>query len=349
MKKFAASLLTFALCAAAIVPAAACAPQEELPDLKVFAPDGAPALALVNAIAQEEKKERSGDESGFDFKIVDANKIESYVTGDAPEADICIMPLNTAAKLLGNGETYQMLGTVTNGNLYFLTTGANPELKATEEDLSSVLLGKKMGVVQLSKVPGLTLQVVLNQYGIPYQILESAEAEGAADKVNLIAFTPENVTPAGGCDYYLCPEPAAGAKIKGTSSSAKPFKAAGDLQTLYGAEEGYPQAVAVVKKSAIESRKNDVAQFISYLRNSESFLADAEVVTVLRHLAENREEGLNPSFNEKNLTKEAIAHCSVKFHEAKDHKEAVVSFLTKLIEVNATAAAMPDDSFFYMG
>ena len=57
---------------------------------------------------------------------------------------------------------------------------------------------------------------VLEKYGVPYQIL-SNDSEPAADKLNLKAMTPDNVTPASGCDYYLCPEPAASAKIAATA------------------------------------------------------------------------------------------------------------------------------------
>ena len=115
--------------------------------------------------------------------------------------------------------------------------------------------------------PGLTLQAVLNKYGIDYQIVENG-GEKAEDKVNLIAFDPANVTPAGGCDYYLCPEPAASTKIKGTASAAKPFRMAGDLQALYGGEEGYPQAVLVAKKAVLEGDKTDkdvVKTMLSYM------------------------------------------------------------------------------------
>ncbi len=175
----------------------------------VYAPDGAPALALANAIAKQ------GEGETFDFHIVASDTIGAQVTNAdaAKNADFCIMPVNAAAKALGTGEKYQMLGVVTNGNIYFLTTGDNAAL--TKDNLSS-LKGKTMGVVQLPNVPGLTLRAVLEKYGVPYQIL-SNDSEPAADKLNLKAMTPDNVTPASGCDYYLCPEPAASAKIAATA------------------------------------------------------------------------------------------------------------------------------------
>lgn len=344
MKKLFAGILTAALLAGAAAGVTACNGGSG-EDLEVYAPDGAPALALAYAIAQEEQKE---DEL-FDFDIVDANAIQTYVTGARPEADIAILPVNLASKILGTGTVYQMLGTVTNGNLYFLTTGDNPVL--TKENLKETLTGKKVGVVQLPNVPGLTLQAVLQAEGVAYQTIANAQAEGDAEKVNLVAFAPDNVVPSGGCDYYLCPEPAASAKIKGTAAAPVPFKDGGDLQAVYGEADGYPQAVAVAKKTVIEKRAADLAVFIGYLEGGAAYLQSETtgIPQILRLLDEERESGLTPSFSAANLTKQVIARCSVKFTASKDCKEKVVSFLDRLMAVKADSAAAPADAFFYMG
>ena len=304
----------------------------------VYAPDGAPALALVNAI--EDKAEK------FEYHVVDSSTIQTYVTGEEPEADFCILPVNAASKILGTGTVYQMLGTVTNGNLFFLSAEDNEDL--TQDNLST-LVGKSVGVVQLPNVPGLTLQVVLSKYKIDYQIVEN-NGEQAQDKVNLIAFDPANVTPAGGCDYYLCPEPAASTKIKGTASAQKPFRMAGDLQALYGGEEGYPQAVLVAKKSVLEGDKTDkdvVKTMLSYMENSNAYLKTVTPETVLSALDGVRTEGLSASFNANNLTSEVIANCSVRFTAASACKERVNAFLEELIAVNESAAKAVSDAFFY--
>ena len=304
----------------------------------VYAPDGAPALALVNAIEDNAEK--------FEYHVVDSSTIQTYVTGEEPEADFCILPVNAASKILGTGTVYQMLGTVTNGNLFFLSAEDNEVL--TQDNLST-LVGKSVGVVQLPNVPGLTLQAVLNKYGINYQIVDN-DGEKAEDKVNLIAFDPANVTPAGGCDYYLCPEPAASTKIKGTASAAKPFRMAGDLQELYGGEEGYPQAVLVAKKSVLEGDKTDkvvVKTMLSYMENSNAYLKTVTPETVLSALDGVRTEGLSASFNANNLTSEVIANCSVRFTAASACKERVNAFLEELIAVNESAAKAVSDAFFY--
>lgn len=299
----------------------------------VYAPDGAPALALANAVSEDAEKDE------FDFRIVDAAAITAQVTGETPAADFCILPVNAAAKLLGTGERYQMLGTVTNGNMYLLTTGDNPEI--TKDNLSA-LIGKTVGVVQLANVPGLTFQAVLSENGVSYQTLTS-DVQAAADKVNLkpIQDASTGVSPAGGCDYYLCPEPAASAK---TSKSTLKF--AGNLQTLYG-ENGYPQAVLVAQKAVIDSDSEAVGTMIEYMRGSEAYLDEATADEVVDVLADSYVDGVTPTLNAGTMTKDVIRNCSVRFTAAKDCKALVNEFLQELIAINAQFTSAVSDSFYY--
>ena len=337
MKKFLATALALTIGAAAWV-FTACAGESDDGTYTVYAPDGAPALALANAVNE--------DDDRYDFRIVASNAITAQVQGEEPAADFCILPVNVAAKLLGKGETYQMLGTVTNGNMYLLTTGGNPEI--TTDNLST-LVGKTVGVVQLNNVPGLTLQAVLSRNDIDYQILGN-DVEAASDKVNLQAFADAStVTPASGCDYYLCPEPAVTGKINGTASSANPFKRAGSLQTLYDGENGYPQAVLVAKTSVIEEAKSVVDTFITYMEGSADFLASASAADVVALLEDCYTEGMTPSLNANNLNATVIANCSVYFTAAQDCKSRVNAFLAELIDLNAEFTSAVSDSFYYAG
>ena len=337
MKKFLATALALTIGVAACV-FTACEGENDDGTYTVYAPDGAPALALANAVNE--------DDDRYDFHIVASNAITAQVQGEEPAADFCILPVNVAAKLLGKGETYQMLGTVTNGNMYLLTTGDNPGI--TTDNLSS-LVGKTVGVVQLNNVPGLTFQAVLSRNDIDYQILGN-DVEAASDKVNLQAFADAStVTPASGCDYYLCPEPAATGKINGTASSANPFKLAGSLQTLYDGENGYPQAVLVAKTSVIEEAKSVVDTFITYMKGSADFLASASAADVVALLEDCYTEGMTPSLNANNLNATVIANCSVYFTAAQDCKSRVNAFLAELIDLNAEFTSAVSDSFYYAG
>ena len=339
MKKGTKAALAAVICASAALSFVACGGEEK--KFSVYCPDGAPALALANGL--------SAQDGQFEYHVIAPAAVQAQVTGQNPAADFCVLPLNLASNLLGTGSVYRMLGTVTHGNLYFLTTGENPVL--TAENLKTTLVGKTVGAVQLANVPGLTLQAVLKQYGVPYGTIESVQAEKAQDRVNLVQMGQDatNVTPTSGCDYYLCPEPAVTAKIKGTASTPKPFKLAGNLQTLYGGEEGYPQAVLVAKKSVIASEKDAVNKLVSAFEQNAEYLASADTATVLSLLAGVRTEGLAPAFTANNLNADVIANCSVRYAAAKDCKEKVNSFLDKLIAVNPNSAKAVSEEFYYLG
>ena len=339
MKKIATIFMALAMMMTTVFCFAACTPEasDKAKTYTVYAPDGAPALALANAVDKS-------DDDCFEYHIVAASTIVAQVTGESPAADFCILPVNAAASKLGTGEVYQMLGTVTNGNMYFLTT-VGEEL--TADNLDEVLVGKKVGVVQLANVPGLTFRAVLSEKGIDYQVL-SGEVESSEEKVNLqpIQDAATGVTPKGECDYYLCPEPVASAKIKGTASSANPFRLAGSLQKLYGEGNGYPQAVLVAKKSIIQSDLAAVNQLIGYMSDSAQFLAECEATTVVSLLENCYTKGMTPSLNANNLTSTVIANCSVRFTAAQSCKEQVNMFLAKLIDVPGFTSSV-EDGFYY--
>ncbi len=337
MKKLFAAVLALVVGGAAVAGMAACTDDGEK-GYTVYAPDGAPALALANAIAKTE-------DGRFNYHIVASAVITAQVTGETPIADFCVLPVNAAANLLGTGETYQMLGTVTNGNMYLLTTGENPAVEDTDD--LSLLVGKTVGVVQLTNVPGLTFRSVLNKNDVAYAILTNDGAP-ASDKVNLkpIRDASSGVVPDGGCDYYLCPEPAASAKIKGTSQGPVPFVMAGDLQALYG-ENGYPQAVMVAKTSVIRSDSAAVGQMIEYMEESGAYLSQTAAQDVVALLADCYAAGATPSLNAGNLTAQVIENCSVGFTRSEDCKARVITFLKELIAVDPQFTKTVSDAFFY--
>ena len=125
---------------------------------KVYMPDGAPALAMAKFMSE--------NRTDCDFEVVDASKIASFVTGATPQADLCVLPLNAASKLLGTGENYKMLGTVTHGNLYLLSTDENAKIESAAQ--WKKLEDKKIGTIQINNVPGLTLKLLLKKNGVQY-------------------------------------------------------------------------------------------------------------------------------------------------------------------------------------
>ncbi|MDE7453755.1 MAG: hypothetical protein K2N22_05035 [Clostridia bacterium] len=130
-------------------------------NVSVYAPDGAPALGIANLLAGAEVP---NDGSDVKYEVVNASLIQNFVTGANPKADICVLPVNLAVKLLDNGEKYKLVATLTHGNLYLLSKDGT---EITAKNIGK-LRGKTVGVVNLAAVPGLTFKVILENHGIDY-------------------------------------------------------------------------------------------------------------------------------------------------------------------------------------
>ena len=136
--------------------------NESKTTVSVYMPDGAPALSMAKMMCAAPDVGKT-----LDFHVVAANTINSCVTysDEANNADLCVLPVNAAAKLLGNGSKYQLLGGVTHGNLFIISSDGT---SLTADNLTQKLEGKRVGVVNLSAVPGLTFKMILNKYDIEY-------------------------------------------------------------------------------------------------------------------------------------------------------------------------------------
>lgn len=321
--------------------------------ISVYMPDGAPAMALT-ALMRE-------GEDGVEYRVVAPNLIASKVAAKDEEknADICALPVTAASKLLGDGTLYQVLGTLTNGNLYVLTkrediaaafqTGAQGDL--------SFLLGETVGVMKINDAPGLTFQSVLNDYGVAWRILGN-DGEVAADKVNLkgisdgTAIDPADTQIA----CYLVAEPAASVQ-----TAKNGFLRACSLELLYhkgkipknGTGErftGYPQAVLVAKKSLIDGRKAWINGFMDKVKASTEWLytdeADGEkiVSTVRAHL---EDEGYTSTLRKEVLTADCIRRAGACFYETAVCKTEITAYLQRIIAVQPTGAKEVSEEFFY--
>ena len=131
--------------------------------ISVYAPDGAPALGLAKLMAEEE----TFYNGQVEFNVVSADTIQTYVVGDM-KADLCVLPVNLAVKLLGSGENYKLFGTLTHGNLYMVSNGKDEITPANIAELK----GKTVGVVNLAQIPGLTLKLILKNNSIEYTELK---------------------------------------------------------------------------------------------------------------------------------------------------------------------------------
>ena len=321
-------------CLLMAVGCCACGATEEQPlDVNVYMPDGAPALALAGMMATDTQ------DDGVNYRVVDAKLIASKVTNQdgAKNADLCVMPITAASKLLGGGAKYTMLGAVTHGNLYLLAK----EGAYTQENLAS-LVGKKVGVLQINEVPGLTFKAVLSKHGIAWQELTN---DGTMDetKVNLVALADASAVATVEADCYMIAEPAASAQVQKNG-----FVLAGSVQELYGGEEGYPQAVLVVKNELLETRADWVEQFVAQVAEAPQWLKTATGEEIVAAVGAHMDDpDAATSLKAPLLSSGVLERCGIFFTYAAATKVQAMAFLGEMISVKADAAAIPADSFFW--
>ncbi len=328
MRKILAGALAVCLCFTGLFVACG---EKKKDEIYVYTPDGAPALAFAYAMHED----RADD--GVSYEVVNPATIESYLTyrDEEKNADICALPLNTASKLLGSGEKYQLVGTATNGNLYLLSDNG---VAYTRENLA-LLKGKTVGVVQLPNVPGILFKMILKDLDIAYTELKNGE-QPQADKVNLKAGAPEGVMPTQGIEAFVAPEPQASVKVLKTS-----LEFVGSLQELYGGEQGFPQAVVVAKRSLLEKKPKAVETIVEKLIEGEKWLETAEISSICGAVASHLTKGLTPSLTEKNLSRLAVENSSVCFTSAQARKAEINEFLAKMVAVGG-AASIVAEAFF---
>ena len=315
--------------------AAGCGKQGQTPEAEkfVYMPDGAPAMAMAGLMAEDK------EDDGVTYKVVDSSKIASKVTytDEDKNADLCVMPVNLASKQLGKGDRYIMLGAVTHGNLYLIAKDGEAY---TADNLSS-LVGKKVGVLQINAVPGLTFKATLNKYSIPWQELTN-DGNVAEDKVNLIAIAGADAVGTIEADCFMIAEPAA------TAQGKKGYSIVGDLQALYGGENGYTQAVLVAKKSLVETNGAWVQSFVEKLDGAAAWLQTASGAEIVAAVSSHMEdEGAETSLKAPLLTSEVVARCGISFTYAAACATQTNGFLSAMLAVNSTAAAVPSDTFYW--
>ncbi len=339
MKKVFQKILTaaVAVCTLATCGVVSACKKGDNGDISVYMPDGAPALAFAQMMHEDT------DDDGVDYRVVDASVIATKVSANDMDdnADLCVLPVNLASKRLGTGSEYQMLGLVTQGNMYLISNKG----VATVENLSA-LQGKTVGLSQISNVPGLTLKAALGRQNVGWQEL-SGGASVLEDKVNLKPLA-NNTLIDGSLEYYLAAEPFVTTK---TASGA--FRVVGDLQTLYNGdsgEVGYPQAGLVAKKAFLQENKAWTENFLHKLSQNSTWLATASAQTIYDAVVSHFEdENHKAAFGVQALTATCISRCGIQFAYAAECYARVDGFLAELTEINPQMAGPVAREFYWLG
>lgn len=330
MKKFIAKFMAVFAAMAFVMPLSACGDEPSNGTLSVYAPDGAPALALSGVMSR--------GLSGFGFTVVNAETIAATVANKT--ADIAIMPINQAAQLYIGGRDIVMLAVATHGNLFVIGGGDNISL----QDLK----GKRLGTIGKGGVPDFTLRILLENASVGYEYSESA----ASGKVSLsYAAAPTLIAKLqrGDLDYALLPEPAVSAALDRLSESG--IKIVADVQELWldAFETEYPQACIVAQGGIIDKRKEDIDRLLAELKATEGFAAqnpEQAIAAVSAHMASGTQTTLSA------LAAQTVSRCNISIVSAEQSMDSCEAYFSRLITLRneldlPVLARMPELEFYY--
>ncbi|MGN0961497.1 MAG: ABC transporter substrate-binding protein, partial [Christensenellales bacterium] len=295
-------------------------------DIDIYMPDGAPALAMSKLMYDN-------SQFGLDvnYNVVASSNISNYILQKT--ADLAILPINMASKILNDGQDYKIISTVTNGNLYIVGN----------QDISSLadLTNQVVGIIGQGNVPDLNFKYLLNSNGISYtQSEEKVDGQVAlryfSDASNLLPLLKQNQL-----NFGLLPEPA----VSKLLSMASNFNVELDIQELW--EGGsYPQAV-LVAKTDICKNTTLINNMITAMKENELWVINnpsLAVDAVNSHL----EEGLVASL-QNTISSTAIANCNIKVVCTTEIGEInrMKSYLEKIRSVSSLAIGNYTDNLFY--
>lgn len=324
MKKFIKIICILSIVCIIAVGLTACKADND--NYTLVAPDGAPALAVMNLFG----KEFAG--AKIDISLTAATNIAS----SAMENDLAILPSNVAVNLFNGGRDIKMIGVVTFGNIYMISS-LNQQVESLEN-----LKGKLVYSIGQNSVPDFVFRSILKSKNIDFEVGESA-VEGKvvikyAQAPAIISYLVQNK--ASGVEAYgIIAEPAV------TNAVNKGLTQVFDLQELYsnGDSYGYAQAVLIASPKAYEDR-NFIKAVIKQMEKNEEYLL-ANYTEGYNLIKEKYPSTTLPEAMGENTVRKS----NVGFMSARDAKESFVKLMNDILEINPTIIrnALPADNFYY--
>lgn len=330
MKKLLSKISVVFASVALALSMAACGGNDKT-TVRVYMPDGAPAIALAQLMYD--------GVDNTEFTVVQASTIAARVSTGA--ADLAIMPVNAAAKLYNKGTDIVMLTVNTHGNLYIVGDGDEIEL--------SGLVGKRLGVIGIGNVPDQVLRMLLDKAGIEFEISESAVAGKVALRYAADGSELMPLLKAGKVDYALLAEPAVTTATAPDGNLKKSVVLDVQQEWFDRFEFEYPQACLVVRGEFLDDDKAYVDAFLEKLVASDGW-AESNTDKTLETIKAHMESGTQSTLTTFNAT--TVENCNIRTDKADTVKrecDEYFGLLTKL-ETGAGSFALdkaPDAEFYY--
>ncbi len=307
--------------------------------IAIYMPDGAPALAFAKLMDEENKL---GKENGVTYTVFPAQgegSASDKFLADKPT--MAVLPITDVSLFLNddNYKDYRIVSILTHGNLFLI----GKEQITTLSDLK----GKRVSVVNIDKVPGLTFKYLLGKNGINYN--------GEGDSVTLKGIAGTQVAgeiKANNADFVLVPQPAAAVAKAALKQNFDITVNTFNVNECYS-ESGFPQAVLVAKKELcddtnflkkLETALKENAEWIKEEENGKAKNAEKAVNAVTEHFADDATTTLDAG----KLPLDAIKGSNIYYQSVNDSttRSFVKDYINNMSAIEASAAKAITDDFF---
>ena len=287
----------------------------------IYAPDGAPALAISQMMSENFTVD--GYETAYN--VVPAAQIKDK----ALTSDLAIVPSNMASILYNqtNGK-YKLVSVNTFGNLYLVGKSGTAQIQSLAD-----LAGQTVYLTGQNGAPDLVFRYLLKQAGV----FESVTLIYKNDGSEIVPLLKN-----GTIDYAVLGEPA----VSQSKVAAQTVELA-DLQALWkeatNSSVSYPQACLIVDSDFAEKHPKYVRAFAEKLQNAKSWMSEnaAAAGTALK----DNGSLLNTALFNANV----IARCNVDYLSSTDARSMIEDFfeIIKSFNANLIGGKLPDDGFYY--
>lgn len=275
-----------------------------------YVPDGAPALAVANIIA-----DKSVGKTPVETTVTTGeNAVAKCVSG---EADMAILPTNAAVTVLSKRSEYCLFTVNVQGLLYVVGTQEVTNL--------SDLTGKTVYSIGLGNTPEFVFKKILDTQNIAYGTLGEGEAANQVTfKYETDGSTIIPLVLQGKAQFAVLGEPAVTNLISKAASQNKTVFRLFDLQQLWqqatnSNSAGYPQASLIVKRDLLSQGKFAELLMQKLSDNSSYIMQNA---ASLNQLMQSAGSSLDVDY-----TPEIIERCNLTVVSAISAKQNIENYL----------------------
>lgn len=230
--------------------------SKEKAEIKFIFPDGLPALSILELYSNEEQ---------FDEKIIlsyEKIKTIDVLTAALISKDeiVAIVPSNLAAQLYNKDLDYQILGTVSWGSLYLVSS----------EEVNNLLdiKNKKVGVIGRGQTPDIVFRNILAENNIDPDSVDLEYFNSGTELANAL-----------------------GAKTIGTAVISEPnvsmltaknkdikiiLSLNDEWKRIHSTESGFPQATLIAKKDLVEKYPEFINSLLTEMKKQNEWLKNGE-------------------------------------------------------------------------